>query len=241
MSIAPPNVGRLRLGPRSAGLLLTAEEFDRARVRRLAIRVDQWSANRVAHAVSQRAYIPTITWDTGSGRIASSTLKAPSLDMTIPEEEIETRQGQDRRRVDRAIWAGLGRDPEEGEMPTIVVEFVSSGKVNQERDYIVKRAEYREIGVRQYWVSDRFRRTLTAYSFGGEKDEEQLIPEGKAFETPLLPGFVLDLKRLLALADRWAKKKRRGRVAWVAVRYSDSTYPGAIWRPRTREHRSSAW
>jgi hypothetical protein len=27
----------------------------------------------------------------------------------------------------------------------------------------------------------------------------------------LLPGFVLDVKRLLALADRWAKKKRRGK------------------------------
>ena len=81
--------------------------------------------------------------------------------------------------------------------------------MNQERDYIVKRAEYREIGVRQYWVIDRFRRTLTVYSFGGEKDEEILIPEGTTYESPLLPGFVLDLKRLLALADRWAKKDSR--------------------------------
>ena len=129
--------------------------------------------------------------------------------MTLPEEEIET--GPNRRRADRVIWAGLGRDPEEGEAPTIVAEFVSAGKVNQERDYIAKRAEYREAGVRQYWVIDRFQRTLTVYDFGGEKDEEQLIPEGKTFESPLLPGFVLDLKQLLAFADRWAKKKRRGK------------------------------
>jgi Uma2 family endonuclease len=132
-----------------------------------------------------------------------------SMDLTLPEEEVETKQN--RRRVDRAIWAGLGRDPEEGETPTIAVELVSSGKVNQERDYIAKRAEFRELGVRQYWVIDRFRRTLTVYDFGGEKDEERIIPEGETYESPLLPGFVLDLKRLLAFADRWANKKSRSK------------------------------
>ena len=128
-----------------------------------------------------------------------------SLDLTLPEETIETKQN--RRRADRAIWAGLGRDPEEGEAPTIVVEFVSSGKVNQERDYVAKRAEYREIGVREYWVIDRFRRTLTVFSFGGESDQERVIPEKQTYETPLLPGFELPLARLLTLADRWAKKR----------------------------------
>jgi Uma2 family endonuclease len=113
--------------------------------------------------------------------------------------------------MDRAIWAGLGRDPEPGEVPTIAVEFVSAGKVNQERDYVVKRAEFRAIGVRQYWVIDRFRRTLTVYDFRGETDEQTVVPEGKTYETPLLPGFVLDLKRLLALADRWTRKKSEGR------------------------------
>jgi len=129
------------------------------------------------------------------------------LDATLPEEMIETKQN--RRRADRVIWAGLGRDPEEGETPTIVVEFVSAGKVNQERDYIAKRAEYREIGVREYWVVDRFRRTLTVFRFGGEGDQERVISEKQNYETPLLPGFVLPLARLLALAYRWAKTKKR--------------------------------
>ena len=73
-----------------------------------------------------RSAIPTITWDTGSGRIKSNIPRDSALDLTLPEEKIETKQN--RRRVDRAIWAGLGRDPEEGEVPTIVVEFVSAGK-----------------------------------------------------------------------------------------------------------------
>ena len=48
---------------------------------------------------------------------------------------------------------------------------------------------------------------MTVYRFTGEKDDELLIPEGQTYETPLLPGFVLPLKQLLALADRWAKKR----------------------------------
>ena len=47
------------------------------------------------------------------------------------------------------------------------------------------------------------------YRFSGEKDECLRIPEDQTYETPLLPGFVLPLKRLLASADRWAKRRRK--------------------------------
>ncbi len=207
MSIAPAKVGRLRLGPRSAGLLLTPTEFDRARFE------EGWRYELingvlvVSPILSRQERGPNEQLGHWLWQYKENHPQGSSLDATFPEEEIET--GANRRQADRVIWAGLGRDPEEGETPTIVAEFVSEGKVNQERDYVVKRAEYREAGVRQYWVIDRFQRTLTCYDFGGEKDEVRVIPEGQTFESPLLPGFVLDLKKLLAFADRWAKKKRR--------------------------------
>ena len=160
-----------------------------------------------------------------------------SLDLTLPEETIETKQN--RRRADRAIWAGLGRDPEEGEVPTIVVEFVSRGKVNQERDYVAKRAEYREIGVREYWVIDRFRRTLTVYTFSGESDQERVIPENQNYETPLLPGFELAAGPVVEtgrpLGEEAALK------SFVLIPPASSLYREAIWRPRFPQHRSSAW
>jgi Uma2 family endonuclease len=62
--------------------------------------------------------------------------------------------------------------------------------------------------VREYWVVNRFRRTLTVYIFGGETDQERVIGENETYQTPLLPGFELPLARLLTLADRWAKQGR---------------------------------
>jgi Uma2 family endonuclease len=207
MATATPKTRRLRLGPRSAGLLLTPAEFDRARVQ------EGWRYELingvlvVSPTPSRQERGPNETLGHWLQNYQERHPHGRALDATLPEEEIETKQN--RRRVDRAIWAGLGRDPDEGEAPTIAVEFVSRGKVNQERDYIAKRVEFREIGVREYWVIDRFRRCLTVFRFVGDKDEDLRIPEVETYETPLLPGFTLDLKQLLALADRWAKKRRK--------------------------------
>jgi Uma2 family endonuclease len=206
MSTAIPAVRRLRIGPRSAGLLLTTAEFDRARFREGwryelingVLVVSPTPSRKERHPNEELGYLLRHYQEVHP--------QGSSLDLTLPEETIEGKQN--RRRADRAIWAGLGRDPEEGEAPTIVAEFVSWGKVNQERDYVAKRAEYREIGVREYWVIDRFRRTMTMYAFGAASDHIRVIPENQDYETPLLPGFELPLGRLLKLADRWAKKRR---------------------------------
>ncbi len=206
MATVARKTGRLRLGPRSAGLLLTAVEFDRASIQK------GWRYELingvliVSPTPSRQERDPNEELGRWLRNYQESHLDGRALNLTLPEEEIAIKEN--RRRLDRAIWAGLGRDPKEGEAPTIAVEFVSKGKINQERDYIAKRAEFREIGVREYWVIDRFRRCLTVYRFNGDKDEELLIPEDKTYETPLLPGFVLPLKKLLALADRWAKRSR---------------------------------
>ncbi len=206
MSTLTPAVRRLRIGPRSAGLLLTPAEFDRARFRE-GWRYELINGVLVVSPVpSREERDPNEELGYWLRQYRDSHPQGSSLDLTLPEEEIETKQN--RRRADRAIWAGLGRDPGKGEPPTIIVEYVSSGKINQERDYVAKRAEYREIGVREYWVVDRFRRIMTIFTFSGESDQERVITEQQSYSTPLLPGFELPLARLLSLADRWAKKNR---------------------------------
>lgn len=123
-----------------------------------------------------------------------------SLDATVPEEEVRT--GSNRRRVDRAVWAGLGRLPGKHEVPTVIGEFVSRGKANRKRDYETKRAEYKKAGVKQYWIFDHFQRTMTVIIFG-KRDEVRVLKENDVYRTSLLPGFELPLARLFALADRW--------------------------------------
>jgi Uma2 family endonuclease len=124
-----------------------------------------------------------------------------ALDKTLSEHLIRTRRN--RRRVDRAIWAGLGRRPKRDEVPTIAAEFVSKDRRDWTRDYKVKKREYKEIRIKEYWIIDRFRRTMTIIINEPGRSGELVIREKEIYRTPLLPGFELPLARLLAVADEW--------------------------------------
>jgi Uma2 family endonuclease len=80
---------------------------------------------------------------------------------------------------------------------------LSEGKRDGERDYDAKRREYLGVGVKEYWLNDRFERILTVYSRVGKKSRTRVVRESEAYETPLLSGFSLPLARLFVVADRW--------------------------------------
>src|SRR5207249_8671231 len=125
-----------------------------------------------------------------------------ALDDTLPEQTVVTRGN--RRRADRVIWTGLGRQPNpQLDLPNIVAEWVSESKRDWQRDYVEKSQEYREIGISEYWIFDRFRRTLTVFRGTLETPEKVVVQENEIYRTPLLPGFELPLAKLLAVADRW--------------------------------------
>jgi Uma2 family endonuclease len=208
MSQAPTKTKtrRLRLGPRSAGVLLTTEEFDRARF------VEGWRYELI-NEVLVVSPIPSLNERDPNEELGyflrayqESHPQGSALDLTIGEQTIETKKN--RRRADRVIWAGLGRLPGPNETPTIIIELVSKGKINQERDYVAKRAEYREIGVKEYWIIDRFSRTMTVCLFAADRDQELVIAADQTYATTLLPGYELPLRRLLELAERWGKKRK---------------------------------
>ena len=68
---------------------------------------------------------------------------------------------------------------------------------------MLKRVEYLALGVAKYWVIDRFQRTLTVFRPRKEAPLEQIVGESETYQTPLLPGFELQLARLLGVADDW--------------------------------------
>jgi Uma2 family endonuclease len=125
------------------------------------------------------------------------------VDETLPNRYVRTSAG--RRLADRVIWAGLGRRPNpRKDPPTIAVEFVSRSARDRRRDYVEKRQEYREAGVKEYWIVDWFQRQMTVAFADGT---ERVVRETETYSTPLLPGFDLPLSLLLARADAWADQE----------------------------------
>ena len=197
-----------RVGPHSNGMLMTAAEYDA---------IQQWEDGyryELVHGVL------IVTPPPGAGERSpnddlgylirnyqESHPNGSVVDETLPEQDI--RVGENRRRADRAVWIGLGRRPlPEEDAPTIAIEFVSKSSRDRHRDYVEKRQQYAAVEVQEYWVIDRFRRSMSVFRAGEEPGEEIVIREGGTYCTPLMPGFELPLDRLLAKADDYSKPER---------------------------------
>jgi Uma2 family endonuclease len=191
----------LLLSPGLAGSLLTPEEFDAADI------ADRCYAYELIHGVLVVTPPPS-EGERGQNDLLGQLLRnyrdqhpqGAALDYTLTEHTIQTRDN--RRRADRVIWAGLGRTPNiRRQRPTIAIEFVSAGRRSRDRDYLAKRDEYREAGIAEYWIIDRFRRSMTVYRQPTSAAPQLTIGQDEVYSTPLLPGFELSLSRLLAEAD----------------------------------------
>jgi Uma2 family endonuclease len=72
-------------------------------------------------------------------------------------------------------------------VPNIAIEIVSEG--SQDRDYILKREEYWQFGVGEYWIIDAFRRELLVLRRGKDEWKQIRVQPPKLYKTKLLPGF----------------------------------------------------
>jgi Uma2 family endonuclease len=194
-----------RLGPRSSGIVMTPRDFDRAEFER-GYRYELINGVLVVSPPpleNQRDPNEELGYWLRGYRDGHPYGSA--LDLTLPEHTVRT--GRNRRTADRAVWTGLGRLPRRRDVPTIVVEFVSAGKRNFQRDYVTKRDEYLGCGVREYWVIDRFAHTLTVFRPHCRRSHKQVVRGNETHRTDLLPGFERPLGRLFALADRWPEEE----------------------------------
>ena len=193
----------IRLSRRSNGMELSPEEFDavtkwdpayRYELVHGVVIVSPIPAEGEAAPVDELGYLLR--------RYQEDHPRGAALDMTLPERYVYLHDGS-RRRADRVVWAGLGRLPDPKlDPPTIAVEFVSKSRRDRKRDYEIKRTEYREVGVAEYWIVDRFHRTMTVSFVDGT---ERIVTESETYQTSKLPGFELPLHSLLAVADQWNK------------------------------------
>jgi Uma2 family endonuclease len=200
---------KARFGPSSNGMLMTPEEFDDA---------DDFDENysyELMHGVLIVSPLAGESERDPNDGLAflfrSFQLNHPSgsvLDKTLSEQYIHVPDS--RRRADRVVWVGLGRVPEIGkDVPAIAIEFVSKRRRDRVRDYEEKRRDYAAAGVQEYWIIDRFQRTMSVVRKSQPGPVELVIKENEVCSTPLLPGFELPLARLLKLADDWAARRKK--------------------------------
>jgi Uma2 family endonuclease len=187
------------VGPASNGTLMTPREFDAADFE------DGWRYELI-NGVLIVAPIPSdgeVEPNSELDCLLRNYRNAhPELHvLTHPERYVKTRTN--RRKADRQIWVGFTRKPKKNEPPTIVIEFVSKRKRDRDRDYETNRDEYAKIGVKEYWIIDRFERSMTVFARVGGRMRKRVISENQNYTTDLLPGFELPLAHLFKLADFW--------------------------------------
>lgn len=190
-----------KIGLESAGVIMTPEEFD------AITDYDELYNYELIHGVLVVNPIPSPGETDPNEQLGlyfrvnqQSHPQGKCIDKTLSEQYIRT--SDSRRKADRVVWVGLGRTPNPREdIPAIVIEFVSRSKRDFRRDYVEKRREYIDLGIKEYWIIERFQRTMTVYR--PQEPEESVIAESDTYTTELLPGFELPLAEILALADDW--------------------------------------
>ena len=198
-----------KLGRRSNGMLMTPEEFD------AVTRVDARFRYEMVRGVLIVSRLPSpaeVDPNEELGRLLRNYQadhpQGAVMDKTLPEQYLYL--ADSRRRADRLIWIGLGRTPIlNADVPAIAVEFVSKTTRDRVRDYIEKRREYLDLGVAEYWIIDRFERTMTVFRKPPAEPAEQVIKADETYRTTLLPGFELVLAKILVVAVAWPGKSRR--------------------------------
>ena len=203
---------RYRIGPGSAGRLMTTAQFDALRPEQFARGYRYELINGVL-VVSPRPGIGERDPNEELGYLIRQYGEirphGSIVDATVSEQIVPA---TNRRCADRVIWTGLGRTPdEEKDVPSIVAEFVSKRRRDAICDYEVKRDEYLAAGVQEYWVIDRFLRIMTVYRQTAAGPTCDIVTEAQTYQTDLLPGLVLPLSRLLAKADKWKRPSRRAK------------------------------
>jgi len=85
----------------------------------------------------------------------------------------------------------------------LVIEVVSPGKENHERDYKKKRADYSAAGIPEYWIVDPQQEEITVLKLQGRKYVEHgIFKQGARATSNLLKGFNVDVSAVFGAVQK---------------------------------------
>ncbi|WLD13314.1 Uma2 family endonuclease [Planctellipticum variicoloris] len=118
------------------------------------------------------------------------------------------RLGKDHLREPDVFYLAPGRSKDVREVPDgadLVMEVVSPGVRNQQRDRFDKRADYAAAGIAEYWIVDPEGATVTVLTLDGETYREHgVFKAGETATSVLLPGLAVDVTELWAAGQAGA-------------------------------------
>jgi Uma2 family endonuclease len=103
----------------------------------------------------------------------------------------------------QAAVLGTKRDVIRFEMPppAIVIEVVSPGTENRNRDYRYKRTEYAGRGILEYWIIDPEERQVTLCQWVDGQYEDLVLRGDDRLVSTVLPEFALTVDQILRFGE----------------------------------------
>ncbi len=101
-----------------------------------------------------------------------------------------------------AIGGGRATITQDMPSPALVVEVVSPGKVNQDRDYRYKRSEYAARGIPEYWIIDPGKEQVTVLTLVDGLYEEAVFQGSHYIVSATFPELKLTTAQVLAAGER---------------------------------------
>ncbi|HIK44428.1 MAG TPA: Uma2 family endonuclease [Leptolyngbyaceae cyanobacterium M65_K2018_010] len=80
--------------------------------------------------------------------------------------------------------------------PALVVEVVSPGQANRERDYRYKHTEYAARGIEEYWIVDPETRQVTLCLWVNGQYEDRVYSGAETIQSTVVPGFGLTVAQI---------------------------------------------
>jgi Uma2 family endonuclease len=117
--------------------------------------------------------------------VVSGRVRVPDL-MVLDEDLVTALQGQRRSTITEDMPA-----------PLLVVEVVSPGKVNENRDYRYKRSEYAVRGIAEYWIVDPARARVMVLTLVDGWYEAEVLQGDNRLQSPQFPGLELVVNQML--------------------------------------------
>jgi len=186
----------LALGPEDAGRPVSAERFARAAF------VEPWIYERDA---GRLVVIAPEGQDHVEGsspwlqRLVLYWTEHPDVvALVVPQAWVRVDGGTDRiGDIGVYLVAESPQPPIPDRVPDLMFEIVSPGAESRKRDYETKRRDYERLGVSEYVIIDRPKRSVTVLTRERRGFRTDVLKSDDVYQSPLLPGLAIPLNEVL--------------------------------------------